>query len=189
MEPKGFGYAAAAAAPAPDMDGLQRALQVNPGPERISAELAKLFRVRRSEVALMRLEHGTLKFLSPPELATAGSIPLSSSTAVAARTAGTKKVEIFNGFTKVKHAGIFEKVKLGKSDDTDQADQSERAPIQKLISCPILDPQGKVLGVLQVSRKAFDPPSAGPDFTLDDAQFIERIAEVLAQAAFLQPSK
>ena len=189
MQPKGFGPAAAAAAPAPDLDALQRVVQVNPAPERISAELAKLFRVRRNEIALLRLEHGTLKFLSPPELATAGSIPLSSSTAVAARTAGTKKVEIFNGFTKVKHAGIFEKVKLSKQDDADHPDHSERAPIQKLISCPILDPQGKVLGVLQVSRKAFDAPSAGPDFTLDDAQFIERIAEVLAQAAFLHTSK
>jgi hypothetical protein len=182
MQPKGFG-SPAAVAPAPDLSALQQLLKENAPPERICSELAKLFRVRRNEIALMRLERSALKFLSPPELATAGSIPLSSSSAVAARTASTKKVETFNGFTKVKHASIFETVRLGKPED---ADQSERAPIQKLVSCPVLDPLGNVLGVLQVSRKAFDLPSAGPDFTLDDVRFIERVAKTLAQAAILQ---
>ena len=69
--------------------------------------------MRPDEVALLRLENGLLKFLFPTELTTAGSIPISSSTAVAAHTAVTKKVELFNNFTRVKHASIFETIKPG----------------------------------------------------------------------------
>jgi hypothetical protein len=57
-----------------------------------------------------------------------------------------------------------------------------------LISGPILTPEGKVLGVLQVSRKAFDLPSAGPDFTLDDLHQLEAITSVLSRAEFMQPA-
>jgi hypothetical protein len=39
--------------------------------------------------------------------------------------------------------------------------------IQKMISAPILL-DGKVIGVIQVSRKGANPHSAGPDFTADD---------------------
>jgi hypothetical protein len=49
--------------------------------------LAKLFGVRPTEVALMRLEKGLLNFVHPEQLKTAGSIPVSSSSAVAAHTA------------------------------------------------------------------------------------------------------
>src|SRR5436309_5455035 len=46
-------------------------------PSEFCAELSKTFRVRSSEVALLRLEGGMLKFLFPEELKTAGAIPLS----------------------------------------------------------------------------------------------------------------
>ena len=68
--------------------------------------LAKIFRVQYTEVALLRLEGGLLRFVFPEYLRTTGAIPLSSK-AVAAHTALSKKAEIFNNFARVKHASIF----------------------------------------------------------------------------------
>src|SRR5579863_3212203 len=139
-------------------------------PQQFCAALAKLFGVRPTEVALMRLEKGLLNFVYPEQLKTAGSIPVSSSSAVAAHTASTRKTELFNAFVKVKHASIFESVKLNSTEDVERTGQSA---IQKLMSAPILDPNRKVLGVLQVCRKGFDVATAGPDFTPEDLQQLE----------------
>jgi hypothetical protein len=175
---RGFG-----AALAPDAKALQAALGDCADPGAFCAVLAKVFRVRHTEVALLQLEKGLLRFLFPDQLKTAGSIPVSSATAVAAHTAVTKKVELFNSFTKIKHASIFETVKLGTSEATEAGDN---APIQKLISAPILSGDGKVLGVLQICRKGLDLNLAGPDFTLDDLQNLETAAKVAAASTFLQ---
>jgi|SRR5579863_6622348 len=151
--------------------------------EKFCLALSKLFGVRPKEVALLRLEKGLLKFLSPEQLTTAGSIPVSSSSSVAAHTASTKKTELFNTFAKVKHARVFETVRLSSGEE---GDQSEQAAIQKLMSAPVLNPEHKVLGVIQISRKAFDLTSAGPDFTLDDMQQLELAAKVAAGMPFLK---
>jgi GAF domain-containing protein len=138
-------------------------------PESICVCVAKLFRVAETEVALLELGGSLLNFLYPAELKTAGAIPLSSS-AVAARTARTKQAEIFNGFTQVKHFSVFELVKLGNTGLDAQV-------IQKLMSAPILAPGGEVIGVIQISRKAPRPAAAGPDFTPDDLEKLESIAQ------------
>jgi len=152
-------------------------------PEQTGAELAAQFKVRPSEVAILQLESNLLRFLYPEELKTAGSIPLSSSTAVAAHTAQTKKVELFNNFTKVKHVSIFETIKLGSV----ESDEEPPPPvIQKLMSGPVLDEKGRVLGVIQVCRKAYDLRSAGPDFTLDDLQQLETTAKAIAKTNLLR---
>src|SRR6201997_5534404 len=116
--------------------------------------LAKIFQVQETEVALLRLEGGLLRFIFPDHLRTTGSIPLSSK-AVAAHTALSKKPEIFNNFARVKHASIFETIKGGavQSDSTPPAP----TPIQKLMSVPILDHKSTVMGVIQISRKGSDP--------------------------------
>jgi hypothetical protein len=153
-------------------------------PQEFCVALAKLFGVRPTEVALMRLEKGLLNFVHPEQLKTAGSIPVSSSTAVAAHTASTKKTELFNAFVKVKHASIFESVKL--SNPADEDDRFGQNAIQKLMSAPILDAQRKVLGVVQVCRKGFDPATAGPDFSQDDLQQLEVAARVLSTLPFIK---
>jgi len=80
---------------------------------RICAGVAKIFRVRETEIALLELSGSLLKpCVSSGAERRRGRIPLSSS-AVAARTARTKEAEIFNGFAQVKHFSIFELVKLG----------------------------------------------------------------------------
>ncbi len=137
-------------------------------PEAICAGVAKTFRVREMEVALLELAGGLLNFIYPAELRTAGAIPMSSS-AVAARTARTRQAELFNGFAQVKHFSVFELVKLGASGLDEQV-------IQKLMSAPVPDRSGEVIGVIQISRKAPRLEAAGPDFTPEDLQKLEAVA-------------
>src|SRR6202049_1707444 len=107
----------------------------------VSMILAKVFRVQHAEVALLRLEGGLLKFILPDHLRTTGAIPISSK-AVAAHTALSKKGEIFNNLARVKHASIFETIKsVGSDADAPAA----AAPIQKLMSVPILDQHSAVM--------------------------------------------
>lgn len=184
MAGKSNSASGSAAAPvhAPDRS-LESALGQATEPDQFCTALAKLFGVRAKEVALLRLENGLLKFLFPEQLKTAGSIPVSSSSAVASHTASTKKTELFNTFAKVKHARVFESVKLTSSGEEDK---TEQGAIQKLMSAPVLNPEHKVLGVIQVSRKAFDLSSAGPDFTLDDMQQLEVATRVAANLPFMK---
>ena len=175
------GTPGAAAGRALDRAGLERQLVNSGNPDQCCVELSRIFGVRPNEVALLRLENGLLKFLSPEELTAAGTIPISSSTAVAAHTAVTKKVELFNNFTRVKHASIFESIKPNAEKD----EQLHPATIHKLMSAPVLDGGDKVLGVIQVSHKGFDLASSGPDFTLDDLQRLELVAKVMAKVKFM----
>ena len=144
-------------------------------PMDVSMVLAKIFNVQYTEVALLRLESGLLRFVFPEHLRTTGAIPLSSK-AVAAHTALSKKAEIFNNFARVKHASIFETIKPVGSETEELAPP---APIQKLMSVPILDHKSTVLGVIQISRKGVDPRFT-QDFSREDLHDLELAAGVLA---------
>jgi hypothetical protein len=126
----------------------------------IAERIAKNLGVRPDEIALMgvstRWRH--LHFLVPVSLKQVGFIPLSSTSAIAARTARESRPDIINNFASVRHATVFEGVKIG-------GESSEL--IQKMISAPILSGD-KVVGVIQVSRKGPNPSIAGPDFSTDD---------------------
>lgn len=148
-------------------------------PDRVCAELAAIFGVRATEVGLLRVLDQTLLFVFPAELQSAGLIPLSSS-AVAARTAVGKIPEVFNQFANVPHHTFFETVKLREKEPA----ESNQQTIQKLMSAPILDERNETLGVVQVSRKGITPGAAGPDFTADDLDTLERAAR---RVAYLLP--
>jgi hypothetical protein len=126
----------------------------------IAERIAKNLGVRPDEIALMgvstRWRH--LHFLVPVSLKQVGFIPLSSTSAIAARTARESRPDIINNFASVRHATVFEGVRIG-------GESSEL--IQKMISAPILS-GNKVVGVIQVSRKGTSPSVAGPDFSADD---------------------
>jgi hypothetical protein len=126
----------------------------------IAERIAKNLGVKPDEVALMgvstRWRH--LHFLVPESLKQVGFIPLSSTSAIAAKTARESRPDIINNFASVRHATVFEGVKIG-------GESSEL--IQKMISAPILSGD-KVVGVIQVSRKGASARDAGPDFTADD---------------------
>src|SRR5579872_1079598 len=142
--------------------------------------LAKIFRVQYTEVALLRLETGLLRFIFPEHLRTTGAIPLSSK-AVAAHTAISKKPEIFNNFARVKHASIFETI---KADANGSSEPAPPAPIQKLMSVPIIGQDSVVVGVIQISRKGLDSKFA-QDFSREDLHDLELVAGLLATAPAL----
>jgi len=148
-------------------------LSEDSGPQSLCAKIAEIFQVKETEVALLELRGKLLHFLFPEELKTAGAIPVSSS-AVAARTAQTKKAEIFNSFTQVNHFSIFELIKLGNNGLDAQV-------IQKLMSAPIVSLDGTVLGVIQICRKGPRPAIAGPDFTDADLHKLESVARFVAK--------
>jgi hypothetical protein len=161
---------------------LEKMLDESPSPDRVSTKLAQILNVVRNEVAVLRLEKGCLRFVFPPELRAAGMIPVSSS-AVAARTAATGTSLLSNSFARVKHVSLFESVKLGAKEDN-QA--SEQMPIQKIMSVPVSQPGGKIVGVIQVSRKGLDSSLAGGDFTSEDLKRLEQAATVVARMPFME---
>ena len=126
----------------------------------VAEKIAKNLGVKNDEVAILavstRWRH--LHFLVPEALKKVGFVPLSSNSALAARTARDSRPEIENSFAAARHATVFEGVKI-----TGEASEA----IQKMISAPILL-DGNVIGVIQVSRKGASPASAGPDFTAED---------------------
>jgi len=126
----------------------------------LAEKIAKELQVKTDEVAILgvsnRWRH--LHFLVPAALKNVGFIPLTSTSALAARTTRESRPEINNNFSAVRHATVFEGVK--------SATVSGES-IQKIISAPILN-EGKVVGVIQISRKGETPTGVGPDFTSDD---------------------
>jgi hypothetical protein len=124
---------------------------------------------------LLRIQDGQLRFVFPEELRPAGVIPLSSYS-VSARTARCRRAELFNRFAQIKHCRVFEGVTLGKSESA----SLEPKAIQKLMSAPLIDIAGGVLGVLQISRKGFDQATAGPDFANEDLDLLRAVAEIVA---------
>jgi hypothetical protein len=123
---------ATAAAPAANNVTHDYGPATQASPLQFCSELSKLFRVRANEVALLRVQGRMLRFLFPEELKAAGTIALSSSSSIAAHTAISKKTEPFNNFPRVKHASIFETVKLAQ-----QSEQPDPLTIRKLISGPV----------------------------------------------------
>jgi hypothetical protein len=176
---QGFGAKAAKAT----VSELERMLSELPSSDRACLKLAQILHVRRNEVALLRLEKGSLRFIFPPELRSAGVLPLSGS-AVAARTAATRAPLLSNTFMRVRHVSLFEAVKLGTLSDEEDRSQ-EQMPIQKIMSVPVVG-SGNVMGVVQVSRKGLDASLAGADFTGEDLKQLEQAAEILARMPFMQ---
>jgi hypothetical protein len=146
---------------APDADALTS----------LARTVAKLFDVDQDEVAILGLspKDKNLKFVIPEKLATVGSIPLSSATALAARTARERRSEIVNNFSTARHATVFEGVPLGR-------DPGEM--IQKIMSAPILEGP-RVRGVVQISRKGRSSGDAGPDFTQKDLRTLTSLSPFL----------
>jgi hypothetical protein len=133
--------------------------------------LGKMFDVDPDEVAILAVspKNKSLKFLIPEKLSVVGSIPLSSTNALAARTARERKAELTNTFNTSRHASVFEGVPLGRR---------HGELIHKMMSAPILDGT-KVIGVVQISRKGHTPSDSGPDFTQKDLRALTALSPTL----------
>lgn len=139
----------------------------------LADKIAKELRVKEDEIAILAVSNRWrhLHFLCPTALKNVGFVPLTSNSALAARTARDNKPEINNNFSIVRHATVFEGVK---------AATTSGESIQKIISAPILN-DGKVVGVMQVSRKGENPALAGPDFTAEDLGKVQSICRPLGK--------
>ncbi len=139
----------------------------------MAEKIAKSLGVKPDEVAILgvstRWRH--LHFLVPQALKNVGFIPLTSTSALAARTVRDNRPEINNNFSAVRHATVFEGVK---------AATTTGESIQKIISAPILC-EGKVVGVMQVSRKGLTPAEAGPDFAAEDVGKVLAVCRLLGK--------
>jgi hypothetical protein len=140
----------------------------------VADRIAKNLGVKNDEVGILGLstKWRHLYFLAPEALKNVGFIPLTSNSALAARTARESRPEIDNTFANARHATVFEGVKT--------APGAPGEAIQKIMSAPILA-GGKVVGVIQISRKGSNLATAGPDFTPGDLGKVLALSEPLGK--------
>jgi len=140
--------------------------------------IAKNFGVQPHEVAILGFtaDERSLHFLAPDNLRPIGEIPLSSITSLAVRTIRDRRSEAINHFSMVPHATVFEGVPIAEDRRGEQ--------IHKIMSAPILL-DNRVVGVLQVSRKAAEASDAGPDFTQAQLRELVVICETIAPCVVL----
>jgi hypothetical protein len=138
----------------------------------VAGAIAKNFNVKAEDVSILRLKPNgkQLEFVVPEKLARIGTIPMTSTRALAVRTLRDRKPEFINNFQAAEHHTVFEAVKLTKEG---------AVPIQKIMSIPILS-GGKPAGVIQVTRKGKSPGAAGPDFGAKDCDELTQIATALS---------
>lgn len=134
---------------------------------RIAAE----FSVQRDEVALLLLSRDAmlLKFLYPPELSegSMNAFPVSGSS-IAGQVARSGQGSIVNNVARVRHLSFYEQIRI---------DGRETPQIQKMMTAPVKTKGGKVVGVVQVSRKGPDSQDPGPNFTMQELRRLEELVQ------------
>ena len=148
--------------------------------DQVSQQMAKRFGVKEDEVAIMEVAPSGrfLRFVIPEKLRAVGTIPLSSTTALAARTVRERRADVVNNFPVARHATVFEGVPLGRG--TGES-------IQKIMSAVIL--RGNVVvGVVQICRKGASLTEAGPDFTSRDLSELQSLNQALSRLLALSPT-
>lgn len=137
----------------------------------VAGAVAKHFNLKLENVAILQLTKNgkQLHFIVPEKLSKIGSIPITSTRALAVRTLRDRRPEVINKFQAAEHHTVFEAVKLSKEGG---------GPIQKIISAPIMAGD-KPSGVMQISRKGKSPGAAGPDFSPKDSKELGEICAAL----------
>src|SRR5271163_3564867 len=143
------------------------------GLNRVVDMVSKNFAVHPHEVAILVITEDDrfLRFVVPEKLRQVGQIPLTSTNSLAARTVREKRAEVINHFAVIPHSSVFEAVPI--------AEGQPGEAIQKIMSAPVVLDK-KVVGVIQISRKAGSMSEAGPDFTHQQLRELKMIADALA---------
>lgn len=149
---------------------------------RLAAQIAGAFKGRKDEVALLRLspDGQVLRFIFPIRLSKVGAIPTSTANSLAAKTARDGKGGIVNNFLQFKHPTVFESINL--------SEYEEASPIHKIMSVPMLA-DGKVVGVIQISRKGRMAEPVGADFTPRDLFNLNAAGKILGEYLSTVPSE
>ncbi len=138
----------------------------------IATDIAGFFSLRAHEVGIFsvnRKKH-EIAFLWPQGMTNAGHIPLNAVNSLVARTANELVTTLDNSFAKSRHLYIFEFM---------LAEKSDRIPIQKIMSVPVIA-DGTAKAVLQVVRKGTSLAEAGDDFSEQNLADLVKIASLLA---------
>ncbi len=146
----------------------------------LAAQISPAFRAKKDEVAILRLttDGRMLSFVFPIKLAKVGAIPLTTSHSLAAKTIRDKRGELVNNFSVYKHPTVFESVDLSA--------EEKASPIQKIVSAPMIV-DGKVVGVIQISRKGKPGEVVGPDFTTRDLAELSTVGTILGKYLITLP--
>src|SRR5271169_2062854 len=141
---------------------------------RLTAQISNGFKAKKEEVAILRLSSDAkmLSFVFPIKLSVMGNIPLTTTHSLAAKTIRDKRGEIVNNFPTYKHPTVFEAIDLSEPE--------KAVPIQKIMSSPMIV-EGKVVGVIQISRKARPGEPVGPDFTAADMAQLATVGSILGK--------
>lgn len=141
---------------------------------RLAAQISNGFKAKKEEVAILRVsaDGKMLSFLFPIKLSVVGAIPLTTTHSLAAKTIRDKRGEIVNNFPTYKHPTVFEAVDLSENE--------KAVPIQKIMSSPMIV-DGRVMGVIQISRKARPGEPVGPDFTQADLAQLSTVGSILGK--------
>ena len=147
---------------------------------RLAAQMTPPFKAKKDEVAIIRVspDGRMLSFVYHIKLMRVGAIPLTSSSSLAAKTIRDKRGEMVNNFSVYKHPTVFEAVDLSA--------EEKASPIQKIISAPMIV-DGKVVGVIQISRKAKPGDPVGPDFTPHDLSELLMVGTILGKYIITLP--
>jgi hypothetical protein len=146
----------------------------------LATVIAQAFKGRKDEVALLQVstDGKMLSFLFPTKFQKIGAIPLTSSHSLATKTIRDKRGEIVNNFSVYKHPTVFESI--------DVSAEEKASPIQKIVSSPMVV-DGKVVGVIQVSRKGKPGDPMGPDFTMNDLTELNTVGTILGKYLITVP--
>lgn len=140
---------------------------------RLGTEIASAFGAQKEEVAILYLSPDQmLRFVYPLKFSKLGAIPITSGRSLAVKTIREKRGEAVNNFSVYKHPTVFESVDLSS--------EAKAAPIQKIMSVPMIA-EGKVAGVIQVSRKGRAGDPIGPDFTPKDLADLTTAGAILGK--------
>ncbi len=136
--------------------------------------IAQAFKGRKDEVALLHVSQDgkMVSFLFPTKFQKIGAIPLTSAHSLATKTIRDKRGEIVNNFSVYKHPTVFESI--------DVSAEEKASPIQKIVSSPMIV-DGKVVGVIQVSRKGKPGDPIGPDFTVGDLAELNTVGTIVGK--------
>jgi hypothetical protein len=146
----------------------------------VCQQMANRFGVEEDEVAIMEIAPSGrfLRFVIPQKLREVGTIPLSSTTALAARTVRERRADVLNNFPIAKHVTVFEGVPLGRGSGES---------IQKIMSAVIVS-GNVVVGVVQICRKGASLTDSGPDFTSRDLSELQSLNQALSRLLAMRPA-
>jgi hypothetical protein len=128
----------------------------------LGSSIGHAFSVQEDEVAVLLVKDQDLLlgFAYPFTFYTdkKNVIPMSTPS-IAGEVLRAGKGRVDNNVHQIRHLDMYERIKVkGKTP----------LKIQKMISAPLLLPEGRPFGVMQVSRKAKSLEEAGPNFTATD---------------------